>query len=545
MQPIPEPGVGDGPPHAEQAEEGVPHSASDIIVEWMWGDAGTALTRPLAQMNPLRWHSGSLQAVAADLQGRRSGEEVRRPVDVRVKTGAAQVHSFESPEAAVAWLTQLAPPGSLRLEAGAERQRMSQKQAKLCSAALDGNTSRVLQHLRAGASVNGETLYGKTPLCCAAWADGDEGTRTVMALIDRGADPNLPQSSGGQTPLCHAASRGNMETVVALIQAGARPTQANTVSGKTPRDLALKKGYDQVANMLESAEDLVAALGMRKNPAAAATQMLNARQPGHADTVAALVRGVTDPTAAVAAAGSLLALDLSNQRLAALPAGVLALRQLRWLSLRDNYLTELPLELTHLRRLTALDLAGNPRLRDVAAIASDKGVSAVFEYLRDLHDDPQPTFKLKLLVVGPSMAGKTSAVNRLMGLPDKDVLADVDSRTIGLDIVPDVVLHDPQGRAPSGIVLVVYDAGGHEEYQEIQQVFVTPDALNLLLWDLSKQPQQGQDEQAFQREMVTQLVHWALTIQSCAPGSTVCTVGNLFALHSGSLNLACQSVPSF
>ena len=90
MQPIPEPGVGDGPPHAEQAEKGVPHSASDIIVEWMWGDAGTALTRPLAQMNPLRWHSGSLQAVAADLQGSRSGKEVRRPVDVRVKTGAAR-----------------------------------------------------------------------------------------------------------------------------------------------------------------------------------------------------------------------------------------------------------------------------------------------------------------------------------------------------------------------------------------------------------------------------------------------------------------------
>jgi hypothetical protein len=55
----------------------------------------------------------------------------------------------------------------------------------------------------------------------------------------------------------------------------------------------------------------------------------------------------------------------------------------------------------------------------------------------------------------------------------------------------------------------------------MQQVFVTPDALNFLVWDLAKRPAEGQEERAFQREMVAQQVHWAQIIQSCAPGSTV------------------------
>ena len=102
------------------------------------------------------------------------------------------------------------------------------------------------------------------------------------------------------------------------------------------------------------------------------------------------------------------------------------------------------------------------------------------------------------------------------------VLAEKDTeRTIGLYIAPGVALPDPQGRAPHGILLIVYDAGGHDEYQEMQQVFVTPDALNFLVLDLAKRPAEGQEEQAFQREMVAQQVHWAQIIQSCAPGSTV------------------------
>eukprot|EP01043_Picozoa_sp_COSAG02_P060394 COSAG02_NODE_7882_length_2804_cov_19.389279_1_plen_616_part_00 len=218
---------------------------------------------------------------------------------------------------------------------------------------------------------------------------------------------------------------------------------------------------------------------------------------------------------------ALVFLDLGANDLTRLPPEIGKLANLQTLKLRDNDLAELPPELTELRRLRDLDLGGNPRLRAVEAIARERGIPGVFDYLRDLHDDPQPNFKLKVLLAGPSMAGKSSVKNRLMDLPEADVLADADTeRTIGLDIAQ-VVLPDPRGRAPRGIVLIVYDAGGHDEYQEMQQVFVTTDTLYILLWNVAKRPREGQDEQAFEREMVGQQVQWAQLIQSCAPGSTV------------------------
>ena len=62
----------------------------------------------------------------------------------------------------------------------------------------------------------------------------------------------------------------------------------------------------------------------------------------------------------------------------------------------------------------------------------------------------------------------------------------------------------------------------------------------VLLWNVAKRPREGQDEQAFQREMVGQQVQWVQIIQSCAPGSTV-RVLFLFCLHN-SAQAACPSV---
>ena len=53
------------------------------------------------------------------------------------------------------------------------------------------------------------------------------------------------------------------------------------------------------------------------------------------------------------------------------------------------------------------------------------------------------------------------------------------------------------------------------------QRFVTPDGLCVLMWNVAKRPEEGEDEEEFERKMVAEQVHWAQIIQSCAPGSTV------------------------
>jgi hypothetical protein len=149
----------------------------------------------------------------------------------------------------------------------------------------------------------------------------------------------------------------------------------------------------------------------------------------------------------------LLAVNLCGNELAAVPAGLEALRQLEAVDLRDNDLAELPLALLEgLPRLRRLRLEGNRRLEREAAILEERGLPGLRGYLRDLHDDPKPTFKLKLLLAGPSMAGKSSLARALMGEARRLTDA-VTERTIGLEILR-FVLPDPRGRALAGVEFI-------------------------------------------------------------------------------------------
>eukprot|EP01050_Picozoa_sp_SAG11_P000376 SAG11_NODE_11_length_27870_cov_16.327428_3_plen_1940_part_00 len=223
------------------------------------------------------------------------------------------------------------------------------------------------------------------------------------------------------------------------------------------------------------------------------------------------------------AAEILQSLDLSGNALTTVPAGIGLLGALKRLNLCDNSITNLPIELLQLTNLTNLELEGNSMLQPVVEIGLVDGTRGIFEYLKDLYDDPQPSFSLKLLLAGPTMAGKSSLLRALLGKADR--LTAVDERTIGLDIER-VVLEDP--RAPDGVSFLVYDAGGHDEYQEMHQPFVTQGTLYVLVWDISR-PRPGDVAVTRDREMkdiVRLQVQWATLIQTCAPGSTVLLVGS-------------------
>ena len=175
---------------------------------------------------------------------------------------------------------------------------------------------------------------------------------------------------------------------------------------------------------------------------------------------------------------------------------------LQTLDLRDNDLAELPPELTELVRLRDLRLEGNAQMQT--------SPSPVARACRRLRLPARPARRPAARVHAQSAAGgasmsKTSVKNwkpargasaggRRHGAP------------IGLEIARQM-LPDSRGRARRGM-FVVYDVGGHDEYQEMRQVFVTPNTLYLLLWNVAKQPAEGQDVR-LERERVAQQVRWA------------------------------------
>eukprot|EP01051_Picozoa_sp_SAG22_P005276 SAG22_NODE_307_length_12666_cov_761.250259_10_plen_1050_part_00 len=225
-------------------------------------------------------------------------------------------------------------------------------------------------------------------------------------------------------------------------------------------------------------------------------------------------------TLAQATSHSLVCLDMSGNRLTKLPSGISAINSLEKLDLRDNSITSLSMELLQLTRLTELALTGNSALRSVAEIGVSAGVEGVFAYLQDLYDDPEASFSLKVMLGGPTMAGKSSLLRALMR--KAVTLTAVDVRTVGLDIER-LVLEDP--RALEGVRFLIYDAGGHDGYQEMHQPFVTEKTLYVIVWDVSY-PRPGDDAFAVTEDIVRKQAQWATLIQTCAPGSTVLLVGS-------------------
>eukprot|EP01050_Picozoa_sp_SAG11_P004316 SAG11_NODE_273_length_11315_cov_38.599412_5_plen_1009_part_00 len=203
--------------------------------------------------------------------------------------------------------------------------------------------------------------------------------------------------------------------------------------------------------------------------------------------------------------------------LAALPEEVGQLGSLKGLCLSDNpQLTSLPAVVGRLEHLTRLDIDGCPGLATLHTLQEKGGLAAVQGFLRDLANWQGPLLRvsLKVVLVGPTEAGKTSLLRALM-FGEQRKLADKDTeRTIGLDIYRLVLGHLGNG-VP--IELVVYDAGGHGEYQELMQAFFSSDALYLLFWDISK---------PLLQPIAAELSRWVALIASSAPGAPLLLVGS-------------------
>eukprot|EP01047_Picozoa_sp_COSAG01_P057490 COSAG01_NODE_6651_length_3557_cov_2.387702_1_plen_1094_part_10 len=186
------------------------------------------------------------------------------------------------------------------------------------------------------------------------------------------------------------------------------------------------------------------------------------------------------------------------------------------LDLRQNGLTTLPLELLQLPALTELRFGENPGLDPtLAKVLSTQGLPGLLKMLPDLHGDPKPSYVLKTVLAGPSMAGKTSLFKALRGLHER-LTHPEHGRTIGLDIGRLELRDARAGRYV--VIFLIYDAGGHDEYQEMHQTFLSHNTLYILVWNVAMDSSDHQLEE--------KMASWATLLQTCAPGSRVLLVAS-------------------
>lgn len=204
---------------------------------------------------------------------------------------------------------------------------------------------------------------------------------------------------------------------------------------------------------------------------------------------------------------SLVTLALAGNQLTVLPENIYELEKLMELSLENNKLVELPLLLDRLEGLLdtgGLSLHGN-YLRVPPQEICDQGVLPLFHFLKELRVS-EARHRRKMILIGAVKAGKTSLRHAVM-LGHSKLTAEHE-RTWVLERH----LWEPE----SMLRVQILDFGGHHIYQAAHHMFLTPDSLHVLVFDLNR----------YRSELFDELIsNWLDAIMDRAPGASILLVG--------------------
>ncbi|KAM4748897.1 leucine-rich repeat serine/threonine-protein kinase 2 [Rhinophrynus dorsalis] len=222
--------------------------------------------------------------------------------------------------------------------------------------------------------------------------------------------------------------------------------------------------------------------------------------------------------------------------------------RLEKLQLSHNILKEIPREIGYLGNITSFDISYNSDLRsfpdemgnltkvwdlpldglhlDIDLKHVGCKAKDLIRFLQQRLKKAVPYNRMKLLIVGNTGSGKTTLVQQLMKSRHPEEGAE--KATIGIDVKDWNIMI--RGKIKKDIVLNVWDFAGQEEFYCTHPHFMTPRALYLVVYDLSK----GASD-------VDAIKPWLFNIKARASSSPVILVGTHLDVCGEKLQRACIS----
>ncbi|XP_077869901.1 uncharacterized protein LOC102809546 [Saccoglossus kowalevskii] len=206
---------------------------------------------------------------------------------------------------------------------------------------------------------------------------------------------------------------------------------------------------------------------------------------------------------------SLKYLKLASNRFTELPRALLKLQNLEQLLVSSNKLRTVPLELFENPKLQMFHAEGNPLVQPPLEVVT-RGLSAVREYCRafkqgDIKDD-----RLKVIFLGASEAGKTTLCKTIV----EGKCTVETERTVGIE----KHLLDLRD-----VKLVFWDFAGQLVYYQTHHIFITHDALVVLVVNLAEYKLVDNN---FENMSYKELVHlWIANVSMRVPNAVVLVVG--------------------
>ncbi|XP_035751137.1 malignant fibrous histiocytoma-amplified sequence 1 homolog isoform X3 [Egretta garzetta] len=179
------------------------------------------------------------------------------------------------------------------------------------------------------------------------------------------------------------------------------------------------------------------------------------------------------PMDLAACRGSLQYLNISNNLFRTFPQPVLQLAYLQELHVQNNALRQLPKELFQGQSLKMFKANGNP-LREPPSEVCAGGIQQIRNYFNQLQcGSGQEDKRVKTMFLGASLAGKSTICKSLKQGKSKPVPKE--ERTVGIEI-SEFQIKD--------FTFLFWDFAGQLEYYMTHHVFITPQALVILVINL-------------------------------------------------------------